>query len=199
MVVVCCICLDSTDSNFGVLRNCSHWYHESCIKKWFKVQKSCPLCKKDFLLKDILLLPVEIIQNIQQNALGKESTELQNLSLENSSLKKNQTLFLQEIEELRATNSENYIVKDKLLKCLSESKKQISKLEIQLKINLDNLDNVKASLQEEKAKRIKAEVFTKHWNFSSDFDLRKWQGCWDELESNLDSIDLKELLFDYHK
>ena len=26
--------------------NCGHFFHGSCIKQWFKVQKTCPMCRK---------------------------------------------------------------------------------------------------------------------------------------------------------
>lgn len=49
----CCgICLEKFKKDEYILRmnNCSHYYHESCILKWFKQGKvNCPMCRKCIL------------------------------------------------------------------------------------------------------------------------------------------------------
>ena len=43
----CSICLDTITTELGTL-DCGHRFCFSCIKKWSKRKKQCPLCKKRF-------------------------------------------------------------------------------------------------------------------------------------------------------
>ena len=43
----CVICLDPLISELSML-DCKHIFHKSCIKKWSKQQRFCPMCKTDF-------------------------------------------------------------------------------------------------------------------------------------------------------
>jgi len=44
----CCICLSSINEGSQIRKlNCSHIYHVECIDKWLKVNKVCPIDKKN--------------------------------------------------------------------------------------------------------------------------------------------------------
>lgn len=47
----CSICLmDFTDNEkITFLPSCKHNFHEDCIKEWFKIQLSCPKCRKEIM------------------------------------------------------------------------------------------------------------------------------------------------------
>lgn len=42
----CVICFLPIKNNFAVL-DCNHYYHCDCISEWIKINKSCPVCRKD--------------------------------------------------------------------------------------------------------------------------------------------------------
>ncbi len=46
--IFCSICLDVPNSiNFEKCQlSCTHTYHKNCIRKWFKINLSCPCCRK---------------------------------------------------------------------------------------------------------------------------------------------------------
>ena len=48
----CCIC-DEIYNNPIRIKECGHTFCKSCIKKWAKYNKNCPLCRKVFILKNI--------------------------------------------------------------------------------------------------------------------------------------------------
>lgn len=41
----CCICLLS-DKNDCITLECNHYFCESCLREWFKRNRSCPLCRR---------------------------------------------------------------------------------------------------------------------------------------------------------
>lgn len=44
----CTICLEDFVLGEKVINlTCNHFYHEPCIKQWFKNQNMCPICKKE--------------------------------------------------------------------------------------------------------------------------------------------------------
>ena len=48
----CSICLIEITNNikkYIVITNCNHLYHIECLKKWFNINKTCPLCKGNLL------------------------------------------------------------------------------------------------------------------------------------------------------
>src|SRR3990167_8523436 len=48
---VCAICLESRPASTdpgGVVLECSHIFHKSCIATWFDRRNTCPLCKRVF-------------------------------------------------------------------------------------------------------------------------------------------------------
>jgi len=47
----CCICLEEISSSQDAkFLNCCHKFHGSCITKWSQLQKSCPICRSNFLI-----------------------------------------------------------------------------------------------------------------------------------------------------
>lgn len=43
----CAICLGELKDDCGYLKNCNdHFFHQTCIKDWWKTKKMCPICKK---------------------------------------------------------------------------------------------------------------------------------------------------------
>jgi len=48
--VSCCICKDEFAAHHLVqCLPCGHWaFHEHCIRQWFGLSRTCPLCKSDF-------------------------------------------------------------------------------------------------------------------------------------------------------
>ena len=45
----CSICLDKNELEWISLP-CEHKFHQDCLKNWFNVNSSCPICRKTFLL-----------------------------------------------------------------------------------------------------------------------------------------------------
>lgn len=54
----CAVCLEdfrleggttSSSQPCAKLKNCSHIFHEKCLKQWLGVQKTCPVCKQEVL------------------------------------------------------------------------------------------------------------------------------------------------------
>lgn len=48
----CCICEDIF-KNPTRIKECGHTFCKICIKKWAKLNKNCPLCRKEFIFKNI--------------------------------------------------------------------------------------------------------------------------------------------------
>jgi hypothetical protein len=45
---LCSICLDMFKQNDNIIKlNCNHHYHKECCFKWFKINKSCPICRQE--------------------------------------------------------------------------------------------------------------------------------------------------------
>ncbi|KAI5666775.1 hypothetical protein M9H77_16628 [Catharanthus roseus] len=50
----CCICLlswkededECSSSKWVVIENCQHRFHDHCIKDWFEINQTCPLCRR---------------------------------------------------------------------------------------------------------------------------------------------------------
>ena len=53
----CCICRDRIEE--GIKLNCNHVFHKTCIKEWFKVNKTCPLCRAKFIDKITRLINIK--------------------------------------------------------------------------------------------------------------------------------------------
>lgn len=47
----CPICYTDkyTPNNYMVQTSCNHFYHRECIKKWLKINKSCPTCRRKLI------------------------------------------------------------------------------------------------------------------------------------------------------
>ena len=54
----CTICTDKVEIGYIILK-CSHIFHKECIKEWFNVNQTCPLCRADFIGKITKLLEIE--------------------------------------------------------------------------------------------------------------------------------------------
>ena len=48
----CCIC-DEIFNNPIRIKECGHTFCKACLKKWAKINKHCPLCRKEFNIKNI--------------------------------------------------------------------------------------------------------------------------------------------------
>jgi hypothetical protein len=185
MEINCCICLDTKKTiNFAVSAKCKHWYHKDCIKEWMDIKNKCPLCNGILSGKDIISIPTEILQGI---CVGN-------------------TREMQEKDSLLKDLKEKLLdLQTKLRKKELECQKQVlnySNLQKELHSSREVVDKILENYKEENRKRIKAEAFTKHWNFSSTTDFTKWEQEWDLLEKSIydaDSLFLKELLKEYHK
>lgn len=179
---LCCICLDTKGkSGWAVLKNCKHWYHESCISSWIKVKTKCPLCNCVFSSSDIYTIPLEIIQAVREE---KEDFRKEKEQIVKEYSKRIQEYSLKKLE---------------LEKLVQAEKKLGNNLKIQLNKSISRIEVLNQELEVEKTNRIKAQAYTKHWNFSSDYDYRVWEESWKELESRLEDFEIKDLLKEYHK
>jgi hypothetical protein len=185
MDISCCICLDTKNTiNFSVSVKCKHWYHSECIREWIEIKSKCPLCNGLLSGREIVSIPAEIINEI-------------------STVNKRE--FLE--KELIITNLDkkfkNLLIKNKNLEKLLQEKQVLEKHYVEkLQESKDLLNQVVENYNDQVQKTIKAEAFTKHWNFSSKTDFVKWDQEWELLEKSLfdaDSTLLKELLKEYHK
>tara|TARA_A100000164_G_scaffold299773_1_gene274508 strand:- start:27 stop:635 length:609 start_codon:yes stop_codon:yes gene_type:complete len=68
----CAICLDplfKKKNNFvlnTVIKTlCKHYFHKTCIKKWFNMNNTCPLCREKY--EGFLYDPVLYINNLNNN------------------------------------------------------------------------------------------------------------------------------------
>jgi hypothetical protein len=43
----CSICREKLSQSKVIQTFCSHFFHYSCIEKWFKVSPTCPECRQD--------------------------------------------------------------------------------------------------------------------------------------------------------
>ena len=43
----CSICLDVIANKDCVKTSCGHQYHKKCLSKWKRINKNCPLCRRD--------------------------------------------------------------------------------------------------------------------------------------------------------
>ena len=41
----CSICLKPMYKNYHIKTNCDHLFHKACIRKWYKTNNDCPLCR----------------------------------------------------------------------------------------------------------------------------------------------------------
>jgi hypothetical protein len=44
-IIDCPICLESTNKVSSL--PCNHKFHYTCLKEWFKVNRNCPICRKN--------------------------------------------------------------------------------------------------------------------------------------------------------
>ena len=47
----CIICMEdfNDEEEFGVHTHCNHFFHETCLEEWLKINHKCPICKRKVL------------------------------------------------------------------------------------------------------------------------------------------------------
>ena len=48
----CLICLEDLSSKKTETFPCDHTFHRPCLEEWFKIERTCPLCRKMLLFND---------------------------------------------------------------------------------------------------------------------------------------------------
>ncbi|CAF3340774.1 unnamed protein product [Rotaria socialis] len=48
----CLICLENLSSKKTETFTCKHTFHRNCLEEWFKIERTCPLCRKLLLFND---------------------------------------------------------------------------------------------------------------------------------------------------
>ena len=43
----CSICLEDIKKN-DINLSCNHIFHKECLKEWFKIKTTCPICRKEY-------------------------------------------------------------------------------------------------------------------------------------------------------
>ena len=150
-------------------------------------------------------MPLEIRNSISDSSMQTEEWKFENQKLLNlliksqreiEELKKNHEI----IQQLERKENENNQVKRKLFNKITQITDKLNQLKSEYNHQTGKLNVLRQELQVERAQRIKAEAFTKHWNFSNDFDYKEWEKSWMEIRNSLEfKNDLEELLFEYHK
>lgn len=44
----CCICQEEILFKNLITLQCHHYFHQSCLQKWFRYKTVCPICRHDF-------------------------------------------------------------------------------------------------------------------------------------------------------
>ena len=47
----CIICIENIKKHEIIFLNCNHFFHNNCIKKWQKINNSCPCCRENISVK----------------------------------------------------------------------------------------------------------------------------------------------------
>ena len=53
----CTICKDEIEE--GIKLKCLHAFHKTCIKEWFNINQTCPLCRTSFIDKITKLIKIK--------------------------------------------------------------------------------------------------------------------------------------------
>lgn len=48
----CLICLEELSLDKTETFSCNHTFHRKCLEEWFKIERTCPLCRKMLLFND---------------------------------------------------------------------------------------------------------------------------------------------------
>jgi hypothetical protein len=48
----CPICFENLSLNKTETFPCQHTFHRNCLEEWFKIERTCPLCRKMLLFND---------------------------------------------------------------------------------------------------------------------------------------------------
>ena len=77
---MCVICASNNDEERCTLNDCGHRFHANCIVGWFRIKKTCPLCRS--VGKPLRICDIHIRANLlRRKALEKEaSKELKRLA-----------------------------------------------------------------------------------------------------------------------
>jgi hypothetical protein len=73
----CCICLLD---GVNYKTNCNHLFHKNCLIQWFKINKTCPICRSRNLDWSILeeQIHIDIPQHIPEDVLPNSIVEFKN-------------------------------------------------------------------------------------------------------------------------
>ena len=44
----CSVCLETLEPGFMIELPCKHFFHTLCIKQWFEVAYTCPVCRSEY-------------------------------------------------------------------------------------------------------------------------------------------------------
>ena len=68
----CLICCEEITTEFAILNcECPYNYHNKCIKKWFKIDRSCPNCRKKWW-NPFDNIPTYRVNRTRRNAINPE-------------------------------------------------------------------------------------------------------------------------------
>ena len=96
--MTCSICLDNTDKSCYKAYCCKNKFHFECLEKWFKINNTCPLCRREYS------------HMTEYNNEFEEYTEkLQNINMKNviNNISENITLYKYQFEELNCNTLSN--------------------------------------------------------------------------------------------
>jgi hypothetical protein len=51
----CSICLEENKNKLCKIKKCGHIFHKECLYKWFSTNNSCPFCRCDIVVDNIIL------------------------------------------------------------------------------------------------------------------------------------------------
>jgi hypothetical protein len=72
----CSICMKNIPKHEFYKTICNHIFHKTCVKKWFQLKHTCPICRYSDFNKSLELREKEYYQrsNILHNSLQTSST-----------------------------------------------------------------------------------------------------------------------------
>lgn len=66
---MCSICFEECPT-FEL--KCGHLFHKSCIKEWYKTNKTCPLCRKNILFKGMMSFTYKLKEELDDTKKQNE-------------------------------------------------------------------------------------------------------------------------------
>lgn len=76
----CSICMSSLPKPFVLL--CGHQFHKNCIKKWYKYNNSCPVCRKTIFEN----INIQYYKNIIDSVADEFKDTTINIALQSKSI-----------------------------------------------------------------------------------------------------------------